>query len=372
MLTISEIQPDTFPASDNLFQTYLWGTFKEVFGQKPLYFRVVFENDKKVQVAYPLLVLLRKINGVYVYAYVQRAPNETVIPANKTEFLEELSLALKDHLPESIICIRYDLQWLNPEPHARTEMLEIMMNYGTRKHALKKAPSNHLCNATCILNLRPTPHQLLKNMRQQTRNAVRRAYRESVQFSIYDARSPDIFVKLKEMYVIYQDTAHRKGFYCEDYSYFETLFQINREFLEKKETTSFDSGIVPLDAQVPPPRFYLFTAQKDGLLLSGLILAICGVNAYYMYAASSMDMRHCMPNYGLQWEVIRFARSQGCTKYDFMGIPPTNDADSPMAGLYIFKTGFGGSVTHYAGTWDFPLLQDEYDRFRMNEALLLK
>ncbi|MCR5699076.1 MAG: peptidoglycan bridge formation glycyltransferase FemA/FemB family protein [Treponemataceae bacterium] len=372
MLSISKIQPELFPASDNLFQSHMWGKFKEINGQKPLYFRVVFTDDDENEVAYPFLVLLRKINGKYVYAYVQRSPTGKVIPCDKNGFLEELSLALKEELPESIVFIRYDLPWRIDDPCARNEMLEIMMNYGTKLHNFKKAPSNHLSGSTCILNLRPVPQRILLNMRQQTRNSIRRAYRENVVFSIYDAQSPELFDELGKMYDIYSDTAHRKGFYCEDYSYFEKLFKLNRDFLKPKEDKFFEKGLVPLDAQVPPPKFYLFTAKKEGILLSGLILAICGSNAYYMYAASSLMMRECMPNYGLQWEVIRFARSQGCTKYDFMGIPPTNDKNSSMAGLYIFKTGFGGNIIHYAGTWDFPLKEEEYESFCINESLLMK
>lgn len=372
MLSISSVQPDFFPKADNLFQSHLWGSFKEILGQKALYFRVVFNDDDGNEVAYPLLVLLRKIKDQFVYAYVQRAPNESVIPSDKTCFLEELSLALKEQLPPSIIFIRYDLQWINPEPFARTEMLEIMMNYGTKLHNFKKASSNHLPASTCILNLRQIPQQMLNNMRQQTRNSVRRAYKEGVEFSIYDAQSPEIFKRLRETYDIYKETAERKHFYYEDYSYFESLFRLNKDFMDQKPPVIFENGLVPLDAQVPPPKFYLFTAQKDGILLSGLILAICGSNAYYMYAASSMDMKHCMPNYGLQWEVMRFARSRGCTKYDLMGIPPSKDSDSPLASLYIFKTGFGGNITHFAGAWDFPFKQEEYESFRIRESLLLK
>ena len=96
MLSISSVQPDFFPKADNLFQSHLWGSFKEILGQKALYFRVVFNDDDGNEVAYPLLVLLRKIKDQFVYAYVQRTPNESVIPSDKTCFLEELSLALKD------------------------------------------------------------------------------------------------------------------------------------------------------------------------------------------------------------------------------------------------------------------------------------
>ena len=73
-----------------------------------------------------------------------------------------------------------------------------------------------------------------------------------------------------------------------------------------------------------------------------------------MYAASSLEGWECMPNYGLQWEVMRFARTLGCTQYDLMGIPPNSDGENKMAGLYIFKTGFGGRKVRYGGTWDFP------------------
>lgn len=86
-----------------------------------------------------------------------------------------------------------------------------------------------------------------------------------------------------------------------------------------------------------------------------------------MYAASSLEKRECMPNYGLQWEVIRFARSKGCTQYDLMGIPPNDDKGNPMAGLYIFKTGFGGRNIHFEGTWDFPYNAGKYKEFQLSE-----
>ena len=50
-----------------------------------------------------------------------------------------------------------------------------------------------------------------------------------------------------------------------------------------------------------------------------------------------------------------------------MGIPPDNDKENPMAGLYIFKTGFGGRKIHFEGTWDFPFDQEEYKKIRTFE-----
>lgn len=107
-------------------------------------------------------------------------------------------------------------------------------------------------------------------------------------------------------------------------------------------------------------------------MLSGLILAICAKRAYYMYAASSLEGRRQMPNYGLQWEAIRFARSKGCAQYDLMGIPQDESKNDPMAGLYIFKTGFGGQKTHFGGTWDFPYKTEEYQAFTLCESMGMK
>ncbi len=37
-----------------------------------------------------------------------------------------------------------------------------------------------------------------------------------------------------------------------------------------------------------------------------------------------------------------------------------------------YETGFGRNVTHFAGAWDFPIKQEEYETFRISESLLLK
>ena len=55
-----------------------------------------------------------------------------------------------------------------------------------------------------------------------------------------------------------------------------------------------------------------------------------------------------------------------------MGIPPNGDGANYMAGLYIFKTGFGGRKIHFGGTWDFPYRQEIYSNYRMNESLNMR
>jgi lipid II:glycine glycyltransferase (peptidoglycan interpeptide bridge formation enzyme) len=90
-----------------------------------------------------------------------------------------------------------------------------------------------------------------------------------------------------------------------------------------------------------------------------------------------------MPNYLLQWEAIRWAKSQGCTEYDLWGVPD-EDMDTLEAnftlrsdglwGVYRFKRGFGGELKRSVGSWDRvynPLLYRAYtlwQKYRQVEA----
>ena len=370
MLNVTQTSPETFPSTNVLFQTPLWGKIKSCAGQKTLYFWADWQFDgtgERFQKIFPLLVFLRNAYSDYMYAYIPRSPPFALRSDLRGILLEEIAFALKPYLPKHIICVRFDSAWIvdkiNEDSELRLELREIKMNFGTKTHSLRKASSNYLCHDSVIIDLRLPPERLLMNMRQTTRNSIRKAYKTGVCFSIYDSRSPDIFIVLEKWYVLYKETAERKGFFCGEYDYFTKLFSV------RIENTDECSGIFPMAAQVPPPRFYLFTAHKENTILSGLILAVCGSAAYYMYAASSLEGRECMPNYGLQWEVMRFARSQGCVSYDLMGIPPNGKSEHPMAGLYIFKTGFGGRKVKFCGTWDFPYDTEAYERFKNAESI---
>jgi len=66
------------------------------------------------------------------------------------------------------------------------------------------------------------------------------------------------------------------------------------------------------------------------------------------------------------------AKEAGCRFYDLFGIPPNDDPDHPMAGLYRFKTGFGGRIIHRPGSWDYPYKKAVYALFNFAEALRKK
>jgi lipid II:glycine glycyltransferase (peptidoglycan interpeptide bridge formation enzyme) len=105
----------------------------------------------------------------------------------------------------------------------------------------------------------------------------------------------------------------------------------------------------------------LLVAEIDGVPIAALIVFRYGHRAWYFYGASSNAHRDKMPNYLLQWEAIRWAKSQGCTQYDLWGVPDADLATleenftrqtKGLWSVYRFKRGFGGELMRAAGPWD--------------------
>lgn len=393
MITLFKVSPEDFPAQDNLFQTAWWGKFKINCGQKAMFFLCKYSNEEFVNpIDFPLMILLRK-STCGMYAYAPKAPSVVIPESHYGLLLEQLSEELKNHLPKEIVCIRYDTIWKSPYGNAAKDSLEIprnnirelRMNFGTEFHKLKKAKRDHFCPDTVIINPQKTPEQLLKNMRQTTKNCIRKSYKEEV---IFSEKSLDF---LPVWHKLYKETGKRKQFYTEELEYFKKLTgkaegeakKCGRIFFKQVASPHEDCGkgppvfnktkkssimsanpeSMPVFAPVPKPTFHILTAEKKSKLLTGMILGICGKSAYYMYSGSEPEYNNFMAGYGLQWEAILKARSAGCTRYDLLGIPPTGNPSHFMNGLYTFKTGFGGSAERYCGCWDYPLIENQYDYF---------
>ena len=79
-------------------------------------------------------------------------------------------------------------------------------------------------------------------------------------------------------------------------------------------------------------RLYL-CYYKDQARLSGAVTVQYGGRTCYVYGASDNAHRNVMPNYLIQWEMIRWAVETGCTLYDFQGVSGNLDENSPMYGF---------------------------------------
>jgi lipid II:glycine glycyltransferase (peptidoglycan interpeptide bridge formation enzyme) len=185
---------------------------------------------------------------------------------------------------------------------------------------------------TILLDLKPDEETLLANMKEKWRYNVRLAARKGV-----EVRAAQSIEELRAWYELLQTTRERDQFGIHTFDYYRKAWEM----------------------LVPRQQARLFLAWAEHELLAGIFVSLLGHEAIYLYGASSNARRNLMPNYLLQWEAIRWARQAGADIYDFWGIPASDNADEAMAGVYRFKSGWGGNVVSFVGNYEYvyhPLL----------------
>lgn len=339
--------------TDILFQTVFWSRVKSRLGWQPRAFDLSSSGP-----AGDILVLTRSYGEGMTAAYVPQGPEHGPHPEQYGPFLEELSHAMARHLDPGIAFIRYDLPWQSQysegdggtipgrawdgRPEAR--LREMRMNFGTRTWNLRKAPLDLTVADTLVLDISGTSEEILSHMKPKTRYNIRLAERKGVRVF---AATVDM---LPVFYDLYRQTSERNGFFACEYKYFSALFTAVADRADTSEV-----------------HFLLATHKEHAL--AGAIITISGRTATYLFGASSNEKRNLMGPYAVQWEAIRLSRAKSCLTYDMGAVPPMDDPLHPFYGMYRFKAGFGGEVVHRSGTWDFPLDEAGYAKFRNAEAL---
>lgn len=335
-LDVEAIPRDALDPRDNLFQSTLWAGTKARVGETPRAFRYRHRGRWN-----PLLVILRPLGRDYRAGYVPWGPDLPVSEAQQPVVLEQLADGLAPLLPENVAFVRFDLPWQSPyeregEEEPPNRVRELRMNFGTESRNLRKAPTDVQPTHTLLIDTRQPPERMLSAMRAKTRYNIRLAGRRGVNVE----ERPHSELGL--WYRLYRDTMERKGLTVHDERYFEALF-------EAAHAEQDDHG-----------ELKLLLARHDGELLAGMVLALYGDYAVYLYGASSQRRRSLMPAYRLQWHAIRTAAEAGCRAYDMFGIPADEHASHPMHGLLRFKTGFGGRRLTRRGCWDYPYSEELY------------
>lgn len=341
--------------TDIVYQTSWWGAVKSRLGWKPL----AVDFSSRVAKG-DVLVLTRPLSGGASIAYVPQGPEAGPVPEAYGPFLEALSLELRDHLDPSVAFLRFDLPWDSPyvsdaslydedglwrgEPDTR--LAELRMNFGTRSWRLRKAPADLNPPDTVIVDLARPEEEILRGMHPKTRYNIGLARRKGVQVRQAPA---DEWPRFHDLYL---ETARRNGFEPLGRAHFQAL-------MRTRPGESDATGGV------------LLLAEHGGDLLAGAIVSVSGRTASFLHGASSSERRNWMAPYLVQWEAMRLARALGCVRYDLCGIPPRPDPAHSLAGLYRYKTGFGGRIVHRTGCWDYPLDPEAYEALYAQEAAIM-
>lgn len=113
----------------------------------------------------------------------------------------------------------------------------------------------------------------------------------------------------------------------------------------------------------------LLMAYYEDKPISGVIPIMYGNKTWYLYGASSNKHRNLMPNYLLQWEMIKMSIAKHDSIYDFRGVSGVVDENHPQYGLYRFKKGFGAKFTEFIGEIYIPFKPIKYQLYKISEKL---
>lgn len=313
-------------SSGNLLQSYEWGEFKASFGWKPV--RIAIYDTGHPVAGVQLLIRHLPVGTV---AYAPRGPLVDFADTSTAEaLLAEMHRVAQSH---GAIFLK-----IEPEVRSSSDLESFLRRHGFAAGGPVQPRS------TMVVDLSPNIDIVASRLNRQTRYNIGLAGRKGTIARIGSAED------IEHFYRLLVETSQRSHFPIHDRVYYERAWRT----LEK-------SGMARL-----------FLATNGGKTLAAAMVIAFGQRAHYLYGASSQENRHLKPNDFLQWECLKWAKSQGCQSYDQWGIPdPIGEATEQglnpevvldkasdgqprtMWGVYQFKRGFGGEVVRYAGAYDY-------------------
>ena len=175
--------------------------------------------------------------------------------------------------------------------------------------------------------------QILARMKSKTRYNIRLSDRKGITIRQGDEKD------LADLYHMYANTSVRGDFTIRSEDYYQVLW---RTFMGEKSVSKKDPIAQPL------------IAEFEGQPVAGAVIFRFGDRAWYLHGMSLPEHSEKMAPHLIQWEAMRWAKSQGCKVYDMWGAPDVFDESDSMWGVYRFKRGYGGEVVRTMGAWDYP------------------
>ena len=186
---------------------------------------------------------------------------------------------------------------------------------------------------TVLVDLLEDEDQILARMKSKTRYNIRLSSRKGI--TIRQGDGNDLAV----LYQMYANTSVRGDFTIRGEDYYLPLWQT---FLVEKSQSEQEPIAQPL------------IAEYEGQPVAGAVIFRFAGRAWYLHGMSLPEHSEKMAPHLIQWEAMRWAKSQGCTVYDMWGAPDVFDESDSMWGVYRFKRGYGGEVVRTMGAWDYP------------------
>ena len=328
----------------HFLQTYEWAQVKAKYGWKPIY---LLWFDKSFQSYTPdQLVPLDQLDVhaaclVLKRTVFSRLAQPCILYAPKGPLLDWSNESLRDRVLDDLqsfakkqgaifLKIDPDVVLGTGVPASEDERVDnggqVVMSELKRRGWRYSSDQIQFKN-TILIDLCTSEDEMLTRMKQKTRYNIRLADKKGVTVRIGTKAD------LPMLYKMYAETSVRDGFVIRDEGYYQTVWQT---FMQSDQ-----------------PDTEPLIAEANGGVIAAIFVFYFARRAYYVYGMSREAHREKMPNYLLQWEAMKHARSRGCLVYDLWGAPDEFNESDSMWGVFRFKEGLGGQVVRTLGAWDY-------------------
>lgn len=331
----------------HILQTSEWGQVKSHFGWKPSWIVWYGTSDsittstwEQAPDSVPLLGMAQVLTRSVAFRGKASGLNVVYVPKGpvirdwgdvklRMRVLDDLSVYARQ-LGAVFIKIDPDVRLGDGpplDPESRFDPLGQSVVTDLKRHGWIFSREQIQFRNTVLIQLSAPEEQILSSMKQKTRYNLRLAIRKGVK--VREGNLADLGM----LYRMYAETSDRDGFVIRPEEYYQLVW-----------STFIQAGMAkPLVAEV------------EGLPVAAIFIFYIQKKAWYLYGMSTDLHRERMPNYLLQWEGIRLAKSVGCLEYDLWGAPDNFNEQDPLWGVYRFKEGLGGQVVRQIGAWDLPI-----------------
>ena len=309
-------------------QTSLWGQVKAQLGWRAT--RVIVSWREHIVAG--AQVLIRPLRPIGAIGYVPKGPLSTVD--------DPLLIGLIIKELQQIVKAQHILYMVIQPPNNGQTFADYLPFWGFRPSLVNVAPT-----ATLMIDLTKSLDDILAQMKKNTRKNIRHGLRNGV--VVREGTDGD----LDTFYDLLLATARRQHFSPYPKEYFVEMWRIFH----------------------PQGYIRLFVAEFKGEAVSAHLVIPFGNTLISKLSGWSGRHGKYKPNEVLEWEVIKWAKTQGFYYYDFEGIE-REAAKTILRGEYLpaslvqtpasFKFGFGGQVVFFPGAYDYvssPFLRGAYN-----------
>lgn len=231
-----------------------------------------------------------------------------------------------------------------------------------------------------------TEEQILKEMKPNTRNTIRKA--EKIGITVNEIS----YDELDRFQSIMEETSKRKGFSNRKLSYYQEMYnlfheknevkffitELNlKEYIErlKKEKEEKEEKITSLsdakyndgakknltkeiesiEKRIKDAEEIRKEKKTDIITLSGSMFMLIQPEIIYLSSGNYEEFMKYNSQYLIQWELIKYGLENGFKKHNFYGIPENINTHPKDYGIYEFKRGFNGYVEELIGEYELPI-----------------